>query len=394
MTRIFDIRNFTNGIKLFTYISATVLLIVNNNFQNLTRIIPIIVFIFFTNYSRDYFIVSKNKAIGYVITSMAIEMILILSISFFDKENINLLLFFVFVSSTVIIHPFIYSIFLVAVYLGSTFFIFIIQSGFTQAMQSFLAMFFNYGVSIAFVVGMSYLVKVQIREKEKLARTKAELEKTYKKLIETSAIAEELTVEKERTRMAREIHDTLAHTLTTLIIQLEACKKLSSKDPSRLPMELEKAQKLSRSGFNEVKRSIKALRPQVMEEKSFFASINAIINETMENTKVKIVLNNLLPKNIKLASQHEVALFRITQESITNSIRHGQASEIEIYMEKQENDINLRISDNGYGCANMKKGYGTQGIQERVESLKGTVEFESFQGKGFKTKVLIPCEVL
>lgn len=394
MAKIFDIRNFTNWIKLFTYISATVLLIVNNNFQSLIYIIPIIVLIFIVNHSRDYFIVLKDKPIAYVITSMAFEMLLILSISFFDKNNINLLLFFVFVSSTVIIHKFIYSIFLIIVYLSSTFIIYIVQNGFIQAMQSFLAMTFNYGVAISFVIGMSYLVKVQISEKEKLARMNEELEETYKKLIESSAAAEKLIVEKERNRMAREIHDTLAHTLTTLIIQLEVCKKLASKDSSRLSVELEKAQELSRSGFNDVKRSIKALRPQVMEEKSFFSSINAIINETMENAKAKVTLNNLLYKEIKLESQVEITLFRIIQESITNSIRHGQASEIEINMEMQDNIFNLNIIDNGKGCSSLKKGYGTQGIQERVESLKGTVEFSSSKGKGFKTNVLIPCEVL
>lgn len=394
MAKEFQIRGFTNWIKLFTYISATVLLMINNNLNKLTYIIPIIVLIFFTNYSRDYFLVSKNKPIGYVWASIALEMVLIISIGVIDKNNFNLLLFFVCVSSTVIIHPFIYSIFLVCSYIVSMFFVDAIKNGFETMAQSFLPMIFNYGVSMAFVIGMSYLVKVQIREKEKLAKMKDELEEAYKKLIEKSAVAEKLSIEQERTRMAREIHDTLAHTLTTLIVQLEACKKLTAIDPSRLPVELEKAQNLSRSGFNDVKRSIKALRPQVMEEKSFFASINVIINEVMESTKVNITLNNLLPKDIKLPSQMEIALFRVIQESITNSVRHGQASEIQIHMEKENHMMKLCILDNGIGCTSMKKGYGTQGIQERIEGLKGTVEFSSSVGKGFRTKVLIPCEVV
>lgn len=391
MIKRFEIRNFTNWIKLFTYISATVLFIINNSLENLTKIIPAILLIFFINYSRDYLIVLRDRPVIHVIISMFIEMMLILFIGFFDKENINLLLFFVFVSSTVIVHPFVFSIFLIIVYWVFTFLIFIVQNGFVQAMQSFLAMIFNYGASMAFVVGMSYLVKMQIQEKEKLARIKEELEEAYKKLIENVAAAEELTVEKERTRMAREIHDTIAHTLTTLIIQLEVCKKLAYKEPSRLPMELERAQELSRSGFNEVKRSVKALRPQVMEEKSFLASINSIINEVIENTRVEITLNNLLPKEMKLTSQIEIALFRVIQESITNSIRHGHATKIEIYMEKQKYSMELRICDNGLGCSNMKKGYGTKGIQERIEDVKGIVEFSSSRGAGFKTIVSIPC---
>lgn len=392
MSKALQVKSITKWIKLFTYISATVLLIVNNDFDKLVYLIPILILIFFVNYSRDYLLDSGGKPIQYIWMSIAFEMLLIISISFIDKNDINLLLFFICISSTIIIHPFKYSVFLVAAYIASMFFIYGMRNGFVDLSKSFLPMLFNYGVSIAFVMGMSYLVKLQIREREKLEHLNAELEQAYRKVIENSAVVEKLSVEQERTRMAREIHDTLAHTLTTLIVQLEACKKLAALDPSRLPAELEKAQDLSRSGFNDVKRSIKELRPQVMEEKSFFASITSIVNETMKNTNVHITLNNLLSKDIKLPSQIEIALFRVIQESITNSIRHGQASQIQIDMRKDNDLLQLSITDNGTGCMNIKKGYGMQGIGERIEDLNGSVEFSSSKGKGFKTKISIPCE--
>jgi signal transduction histidine kinase len=177
-------------------------------------------------------------------------------------------------------------------------------------------------------------------------------------------------------------------------VQLEACKKLASMDPSRLGTELEKAQDLSRSGFNDVKRTIKALRPQAMEDKSFFASITSIINETMDTTKVNIAMNNSLPDDTVLSSQVEVALFRVIQESITNAIRHGQAGEIQIDIRKEGNTLQLYMKDNGIGCANIKKGYGMQGIRERIEGIGGSVEFLSSQGKGFKTVISIPYKVV
>jgi signal transduction histidine kinase len=394
MANALQVRKVTKWIKLFTYISATVLLITNNSFDKLNYLIPILLLLFFVNYSREYFLVAHNKPVQYIWISLALEMLLILGIGFFDETNINLLLFFICVSSTIIIHPVQYSIFQVVAYFASVFFIHAMRNGFEDLVKSVVPLFFNYGVSIAFVMGMSYLVKIQIRERERLAYMNAELEQAYKKLIENAAMAQKLTVEQERTRMAREIHDTLAHTLTTLIVQLEACKKLASLDSSRLPVELEKAQELSRSGFNDIKRSIKALRPQAMEEKSFFASIISMINETMENTNVHITLNNLLSQDIKLSSQIEIALFRVIQESITNSIRHGQAGEIQIDLKQEHNILQLCIANNGMGCANIKMGYGMQGIRERIESLNGNVEFSSSQGKGFKTKVSIPCEVV
>jgi signal transduction histidine kinase len=394
MSKALQVTSITKWIKLFTYISATVLLIINNSSDKLKYLIPILLLIFFVNYSRDNFLVDGEKRIQYVWISIALELMIIVSISFFDKNNINLLFFYICVSSTIIIHPFLYSIYLVAAYFTLTFLIYAMRNGFGDLMKSIIPMIFNYGVSIAFVVGMSYLVKMQIREKERITRINIELEQAYKKLIENSAAAQKLTVEQERTRMAREIHDTLAHTLTTLIVQLEACKKLASLDPSRLPAELEKAQQLSRSGFNDVKRSIKALRPQVMEDKSFFASINSIINETMENTNVQITFSNLFSQDIKLIPQIEIALFRAIQESITNSIRHGQASKIEIAMEQDNNKIKLLIVDNGIGCTNIKNGFGMKGIMERIESLHGSVEFSSPFGKGFKIKISIPYEVV
>jgi signal transduction histidine kinase len=164
-------------------------------------------------------------------------------------------------------------------------------------------------------------------------------------------------------------------------------------DTSRLPAELEKAQELSRSGFNDVKRSIKALRPQVMEEKSFFASIHTSINEIMETTKVNIIFDNMLPPETQLESQVEISLFRAIQECITNSIRHGKAGKIEINLKQVDKHLQLMISDNGIGCANFKKGFGMKGLLERVEKLKGKVNYSSAEGKGFQTTISIPEEV-
>lgn len=394
MSKDLKFGDITKWLKLFTYISATLLLIANTNFDKLPYLITLVLLLFFINYSRAYYLEAGKKPIRYVWISIVLEILLIISIGIFGDTDINTLFFYVCISSTVIIYPFVYSIPLAALFILSEFFIYAFRYGFEDLMKSAVSLFFSYGVSTAFVMGMSYLVKLQVQEKKKLAHINAELEQAYKKLIENSAVAQKLSVEQERTRMAREIHDTLAHTLTTLIVQLEACKKLASMDPSRLPVELEKAQELSRSGFNDIKHTIKALRPPAMEEKSFFASITSIINETMENTKVNIILNNFLTEDTKLSSQVEVAMFRIIQESITNSIRHGEASEIEIAINMDDNMLQLCIVDNGIGCSNIKKGYGMQGIRERIESLNGSVAFLSSQGKGFKTMVSIPYEVV
>jgi len=390
MPKASQVRNITKWLKLFTYLSATVLLITNNKPDKLIYLIPLLLLLFLVTYSRDYYLVAGRKPIQYIWISMVVELLLIISIGFIDISGSNMLLFFILISSTIIIHPFIYSVPLVMVYIATEFLVYIVRNGLDDLTKSIVPMVFSYGVSTAFVMGMSYLVKMQVRDKEKLAYINAELEEAYKKLIENSAVAQKLTVEQERTRMAREIHDTLAHTLTTLIVQLEACKKLASLDPARLPSELEKALGLSRTGFNDIKRTIKALRPQAMEDKSLFAAILSIVKDTMENTKVLITLTNCLGHDIKLSSQIEIAIFRVIQESITNSIRHGQAGEIEITINEDHIRLQLCIVDNGIGCTTIKQGYGMQGIRERIESLGGSATFSSLYGKGFKTEVSIP----
>lgn len=390
MGKALQVKNIFRWLTLFTYISATILIIINNTPKNLICLIPLILILFFVNYFREYYLFAHNKPVKYTVVSIILEMLLILVIGFFENISFNILYFYVLVSSTVIIYPFLYSVPLALTFLVFQITIYALRNGRLALANSLLSMLFSIIISTAFVMGMSYLVKMQIREKEKQAHINTELEEAYKKLIEQSALAQKLTIEEERTRMAREIHDTLAHTLTNLIVQLEVCKKLSSADPSRLPTELEKAQELSRSGFNDVKRSIKALRPQAMEDKTFLASISSIINETMENTKVHISLTCSLSSDIKFPSQVEIALFRAIQESITNSIRHGQPSEISISVKHDNNMVQVSIEDNGLGCSSIKKGYGMRGIRERIESLNGKVVFSSVYGRGFKTAILIP----
>lgn len=361
--------------------------------DKLTWLIPAVLLLSFVDYSRDYWPAATKRPALLLWAGIVLEMLLIICVGYLDTSDIVILYFFVFISSIVIRYPFTYSIPLAAVFVLSGFLIYADRNGFKDLLASALSMLFSYGISTAFVMGMSFLVKQQIHEKEKLAHINAELELAYKKLMENSAAARQLTVEQERTRMAREIHDTLAHTLTNLIVQLEACKMLASLDPSRLPAELEKAQELSRSGFSDIKRSIAALRPLTMEDKSLIASIDSLISETSEHTKVDINFMNSLEHDIKLASQAEVALFRAVQESVTNSVRHGQADKIDITLERSGDAIHLTVEDNGAGCANIKKGYGLKGMRERIESLEGSVGFSSEYGRGFRTEISVPCEV-
>ena len=393
MIKIYKIRKTASFIKLFTHLSAVVLILAYNNLRDVPFLLSLMLIVIFANYFRQFYLIAYSKPLKYRWISTVVELFFLICIGFIDKTGVNILLFFVCVSEATIHYEFKYSgillslPFVLSIYLAD-----IINKSFINLSDVFVDVFFNNGVAIVFVIGISYFVRSQIKEKEKLERINTELEEAYKKLIDASAASEQLLIEKERIRMAQEIHDTLAHTLTTLIVQLEVCKKLSSADADRLVKELEKAQELTRSGLNDVKRTIKSLRPLALKGKPFWESILDFINNTMNNTDVHIILNNTLPQGIKLPAAIEVIIFRLIQESITNSIRHGNSSEIQIAMNLDKDKIWINIHDNGMGCLRIKKGFGLSGIQERIEGSGGWVDFSSPMGNGFKTKVSIPIQ--
>ncbi len=391
MLKIWQIRKTTFYIKLFTHLSAVILILVYNSLTDTPFLLSMMLIVIFANYFRQFYLVAYRKPVKYQWISTVVELFLLICIGFIDKTGANILLFFACVSEATINYEFKYSGILLSLpFVLSRYFTDIMNKSFANFSDIFIDVFINNGVAIVFIIGISYFIRAQIKEKEKLERTNTELEEAYKKLIDASAASEQLLIEKERIRMAREIHDTLAHTLTTLIVQLEVCKKLSLTDECKLAGELEKSQELARSGLNDVKRTIKSLRPQALEGKPFWESILDFINSTMNNTEVHIILNNTLPKGIKLSTAIEVIIFRLIQESITNSIRHGNSNEIQIAMSLDKDMIWINIHDNGTGCSRIKKGFGLSGIQERIEGSGGWVDFSSSMGNGFQTKVSIP----
>ncbi|MDP4181927.1 MAG: sensor histidine kinase [Bacillota bacterium] len=390
MLKIWQIKKANWLVKLFTHISGAIILLLNNNIKDIPYLILLTLIVVFANYIRQFYLVAFSKPIKYQWVSIAVELIFILCIGLFDRTS-YMLFFFACISETIIYYEFKYSgAFMIVSFVIARSLSDILLHRMTSNTDLLLDIFLSCGVPIAFVTGTSYFVRSQIREKEKLARMNMEIEEAYRNLIDASAASEQLSIEKERVRMAREIHDTLAHTLTSLIVQLEACKKLSLVDTGRLLEELEKAQELTRSGLNDVKRTIKSLRPQALEEKPFFECVLDFINNTMNNTEVHIILNNNLPQDMKLSTTLEITIFRIIQESITNSIRHGHSKEIEITMNLYEGIIQINIHDNGAGCSRIKKGFGLSGIQERLEVVGGWADFLSTIGNGFTTKVSIP----
>ena len=213
-----------------------------------------------------------------------------------------------------------------------------------------------------------------------MQRTNEELEKSLK---DNARLAEI----KERNRIAREIHDTLGHTLTGLAAGIDACIALAGDEKTPLRNQLDLLSKVSRNGIKDIRMSVSSLRPDATER----LNLKKAIEELVENTKKISGVNIKFDCDadiLKFDEDEETAIYRIVQESLTNAIRHGNAKNIDVLIKKSYGSIGLLICDDGIGCEKLEAGFGLRHIRERVNMLKGQVSFSS--DKGFKVEAMIP----
>jgi signal transduction histidine kinase len=258
--------------------------------------------------------------------------------------------------------------------------------------ENMAAVFIN-TLFFVFAYAVSYMARRQLEERERaekaleqLDRSRNDLENAYLKLIEVSKQRELLAAVEERSRLGRELHDTLAHTLTAIVVSLEAGKKLFDQDPQRALTEISKSQEQARSGLDEVRRTVKALRPANLDKMDFKAAVNSFARD-FSGSEMKIVFE--LDEDLELTPAVETVFYRIIQESITNSVRHGKATQVIVRLWKDEETLNLTVTDNGKGCNDIEEGYGLQGIRERALSLNGHVSFICRVSGGFTVNVTL-----
>lgn len=261
---------------------------------------------------------------------------------------------------------------------------------------SFLPSLLSSCLSFAFVFGVMYISRHQINQREKLINTTKELEiktkqleEAYQKLSDTSEAIEEVTILEERNRIAREIHDTVGHTLTTVLVEIEAGKRLIKKDPELSAQKLELAQEQVRNGLNNIRKSVKTLDKgdSIMD---FLPSIESLIAEVQKHADVKI--NSTISGLPKLEPDIEKTLYRALLEGITNGIKHGKSSRFDFSLSYEYNCIVFVLKDYGIGCKDIIPGFGLSSMKERIEKVKGYLFVSSGADRGFTIKIKIPYQ--
>lgn len=195
--------------------------------------------------------------------------------------------------------------------------------------------------------------------------------------------AQQMAVLEERNRLAREIHDTLAQGLTGIIIQLQAAEDIDTTDAER-EAHIAQASLLAKSSLAEARRSVRALRPQVLEEMDLYNALTHLLNQMTKGTGVQSVCQmsgSLFP----LPPEVESNLLRIAQEAFTNTLKHAHASEIQIELIYNSAQVQLRVQDNGCGFnleLPLTVGYGLLNMRERANSIGADLTITSQPGQG------------
>jgi signal transduction histidine kinase len=246
-----------------------------------------------------------------------------------------------------------------------------------------LGVFFLAG--IVFVVVITELAVKEQRGRREIERLLAELRDANDRLRQYADQVEELATLKERNRLAREIHDSLGHYLTVVIVQIEAAIAVFEKNRDDSLDVLRKAQGLAQKGLGEVRRSVAALRASPAELRSLIDSMNTLIEECSASglpTEFQLVGT---PRN--LSPSAELALYRAAQEALTNVRKHSQAGAATVTLNYSADSVWLKVHDDGIGVTELTKGFGLIGMQERVQNLGGEVRIATAANKGFTLEV-------
>lgn len=248
--------------------------------------------------------------------------------------------------------------------------------------------FFTFMVFITVGVFFNYSGMLS-EQKERLDELNRELTLANALLEENNKRIKELTIFEERNRIAHEIHDSVGHNLTGLIMNLDFCKRIAQSNPSSVTEHIGKCRQIARECLEDIRKSVRALKNVEVEQHTLINSMRELVDSSKDKFDIDILLN-IKGDAYNTEPEFNLAVYRACQEAITNSVRHGRADRIEINITYGEKDFSMYIKDNGAGTETIKPGTGLTGMQERFGLYNGVVEF--YKDNGFVINISVPME--
>jgi two-component system sensor histidine kinase UhpB len=232
------------------------------------------------------------------------------------------------------------------------------------------------------------LQEAQLSERRNLESLRAEL---FQRTVRAQ--------EKERQRVARELHDGIGQTLTALGMGIRGLLDTMEKDPPRATRQARQLQELATDGLDDLRHMVSGLHPPQLDDLGLVSALRSLGREVSELGDLSVnVVNEMHGR--KLSPEVRVVLFRIVQEALTNVVRHAQASEVNVHLSCDGDQILLEIRDNGEGF-DEKAVYqdarhptlGLLGMAERAALIGGTCQVQSKPGEGTLVRVQAPFPI-
>ena len=200
--------------------------------------------------------------------------------------------------------------------------------------------------------------------------------------------------EEERKRLSREIHDGPAQMMANVLMRSGLIERTyREKGIEDAIKELSDLKVTVRNALSEVRRIIYDLRPMALDDLGIVPTLKKYLSTVMEYNPGVIIHFLTIGQERRISSEHEVAIFRLVQECVTNALKHGKPKEVNVKLEWLQGDINIIVKDDGIGF-NTKNGkeqsFGIIGMRERIELLEGQIQMNSVIGKGTTILFKIP----
>lgn len=265
--------------------------------------------------------------------------------------------------------------------------------------------FFLYGSLLLFAGSAGLLLRSLQDEQEHSARllhevreSQAALERAHHQLQESAARQQEMAVLEERQRLAREIHDSVAHGLTALVVQIQAARRLLEAAPGQAAETIARCEEITREALQETRLAVRALHPSGLEEQDDLTALRRLGRDFGLATGMTVDVTAdaaaaALPPDPARMEQ----LYRIFQEALTNAHRHGQARRVTAHLSGTKDEaaesivrhLHLSIHNDGHTPESLDPGLGLRAMSERARSLGGSVRFEP-DDPGFTIHVTVP----
>ena len=246
--------------------------------------------------------------------------------------------------------------------------------------------------NVLFYYGAHLVLK--LKEQENLLKKQEnqlfEQKKELQQAQYTMGTMKELYTLQERNRISREIHDSVGHSLSTIIIQLGAISKLSEENSPQVSQMSAQLREFAVKGLQEVRTVVHDLKPEQLTKQQLNVALEEFIYETKQHSGVEFVFRQNKP-TIQLSKEQELTIFRGVQEATTNAIRHGKATKITLLMMYSANELIVTIMDNGVGSSDISLEGGLKALEERLHELQAQLELKNTE-QGFTVQMKLKGE--